>query len=163
MRLCMSSPESLLYEALANPLCERPTSTDWLALNPTAEHAMTTSDWLGILGILGAIAGVGGLVVSGIAYRKVSAMKCLDPRVQARKAPNGLHAGVAQAQQLHGAAKRSRTAPSAATGIRASDAMKQWQDEWQRDHDELVKVAASMPATSEGFSATVPVHHWMGH
>jgi hypothetical protein len=121
---------------------------------------MANPDWLGILG---AIAGVAGLVVSGIAYRKVNAMKCLDLTVEARKKLNDLHAGVAQAQQLHGEAKRSWTAASAARGMRSSGAMKQWQDEWQLDHDELVKVAASMPGTSEGFTVTVPAHHWLGH
>lgn len=96
-------------------------------------------------GIIGALSGVSGVVVSVISYRRVKAIKTLDLRLELNRERNETQTAFTRLVDLKAQAIESRKAVAAATGRVHGGAMKQWQQQWEQDQERIEQLRGQIP------------------
>lgn len=98
---------------------------------------MTSQVWLeyagAIGGLIGALTGIGGLVLSILAFRRTGQLKALDLRLELRRCERMLRSDASGICDLLEDAKASHTKLGAAHGSYHSGAMEHWLAEWDTD------------------------------
>ena len=98
---------------------------------------MTGEVWLSfagaIGGLIGALTGIGGVILGALAFRRTGQLKALDLRLELRRCERMLTSEVADIVELLERAKKSHTRLGAAQGSYRSGAMQHWLAEWDTD------------------------------
>jgi tetrahydromethanopterin S-methyltransferase subunit H len=111
---------------------------------------MTASDWTGVVG---AVTGFIGLVVSVSAYRKSNQIKSLDMRIELRKVIGESHESLTNLRSLIDYAAGSRRGILAATGRVRSGAMQHWEQALAADRAEIDRITAALRSEDGDFAA----------
>ena len=129
---------------------------------------MAAPDWVSYAG---ALTGIGGLILGGLAYRRTGNIKAIDLRVELRKQESDLRSMIQSLPEVLENAKTSHERIAAATGKYQSGAMQAWLGDWQADYATAKFEAQSMPKDPipcDGLShfelerALIAVHEKMG-
>ena len=104
-----------------------------------------------IIGVLGAITGVGGLIIAIAANRKVQAMKSLDLRLELRKGVNDLRLSFEKMPGIINYADKSKHAVASAKGVSLSGGMKRWEKQVADSKTQLAALSLKIPDASEKF------------
>ena len=98
---------------------------------------MTGEVWLSyagsIGGLIGALTGIGGVILGALAFRRTGQLKALDLRLELRRCERMLTSEDADIVELLESAKKSHTRLGAAQGGYRSGAMQHWLAEWDTD------------------------------
>lgn len=98
---------------------------------------MTNQVWLSYIGaiggLIGALTGIGGLVLGILAFRRTGQLKALDLRLELRRCERILKSDAGDIAKLLESAKASHTRLGAAQGSYHSGAMQHWLTEWDTD------------------------------
>ena len=98
---------------------------------------MASQDWLTFIsvigGAVGALTGIGGLVLAILAFRRTGQLKSLDLRLELRSCERALRSDASDIVQLLENAKASHTRLGAAQHNYHSGAMQHWLTEWGTD------------------------------
>ena len=120
---------------------------------------MLDQDWLtyigAIGGLVGALSGIGGLVLAILAFRRTGQLKALDLRLDVRRCERSLNSDAGDIIQLLESAKASHTHLGAAQGNYQSGAMQHWLADWDTDlasAELLVKQTAALGTARRGLS-----------
>ena len=105
---------------------------------------------------IGAVTGVVAMIISVISYRRVSAMKSLDLRLEAHRTRNNAHAALDNLVELREDAINSRKAVAAAIGMSFSGAMEKWQNQWDQDKEGIKAFSSAVPGTDVDFDSLSP-------
>lgn len=123
------------------------------------ESKMANQEWVtnigAVGGIVGAITGIGGLVLAVLAFRRTGQLKALDLRLELRRCERSLRSDANDIIQLLESARASHTRLGAAQGNFHSGAMQQWLAEWDTDlvsGKSLMEHVAVLGAPDEGIS-----------
>ncbi|MCG7869123.1 MAG: hypothetical protein JAY74_22485 [Candidatus Thiodiazotropha taylori] len=84
-------------------------------------------------GYVGMVTGIIGAVLGIVSYRKTSAIKSLDLRIELKKDINTIHETINHANELAPKAYNSKLAAFSARGILNSSV----RDKWERKHNDL--------------------------
>lgn len=110
------------------------------------------SSYVGMVtGVIGTLAGITGAVLGIISYRRTSAIKQLDLRLELRKAANKLDSDLRALGDLLPLANKSRERVSAAKGVRNSGAMEAWAKAFSDDSATLTVLLDAAPAYRNEF------------
>lgn len=91
-------------------------------------------DFAGVFfGLIGAVTGCTGAVISYKNFKKVQKVKSLDLRIELRRTINEIRALLLEAENLLPRAYKSRLAVHSATGKLRSGATASWQTEYMKD------------------------------
>lgn len=109
-----------------------------------------------IAGAAGAITGIAGVLISVYSYRRVSAIKALDLRIEARRCYNDAALLLESVTELKERAEGSRKVYAAAAGIYKSGAMEKWEQQWVADQQSIAVLKAKLDAVGKDYQQLRP-------
>lgn len=109
-----------------------------------------------LIAYIGAVISVVAVIISMISYRRVSAMKSLDLRLEAHRARNNAHTTLEYLKKLREEAINSRKAVASATGMFFSGAMKKWQGQWDQDEESIKTLSSEVPGVDVDYVSLGP-------
>lgn len=115
---------------------------------------MTLPDWVNYLSL---VCGVGGLALSYFAYRRSGQMKAIDLRLELRKIDADLHGLLKRLPARLDHTRGVHEAVSAMSGSHGSNAVEQWQVDWDADKKHLAQMAALLPPAHFDYQGLKPV------
>jgi hypothetical protein len=116
---------------------------------------MTEPQWTSyvaiITGIIGAVAGLAGAIMSLVTYRRGNRMKSLDLWLNLRKAVNVLEADLLYIEKLMEQVNQSREGKAAANGTSESEQMMKWKQDLEADRNEVRRLSEESPVFEEDY------------
>ena len=114
------------------------------------------SSWLSVFGAvtgaIGAISGVAGAILGFKGYRRATAVKALDLRLELRKAVSDARVSVEALPQLMREANLSRRAVLHARGMLRSGVMTMWEKSYTADLRQVDVLKDELPSEAEDYT-----------
>lgn len=108
---------------------------------------MNPSPWVGaVTGIVGCLTGMAGAVMGYISYRRVSALKALDLRLELRRSEVDAQQASQELVALIAKANASRVAVAAAKGMLNDSAMDAWKQQVKQDREQASRLRDNFPS-----------------
>ena len=117
---------------------------------------MPDASWLSVFGAvtgaIGTISGVAGAVLGFKGYRRATAVKALDLRLELRKAVSDARSGVEALPRLIGEVNLSRRAVLNARGMFRSGEMTVWEENYAADQEQVDSLNDELPGEAEDYA-----------